>query len=230
MTAAPFALWLDDARAPGNPILGGKFANLAEMTAAGLAVPHGFGVTTAAYRHFMRAAGLEAEARRVREVAPRLALPDIKRETAGLIEGIMSAPLPAELEEEVRANYARLEGRVGAARAPVAVRSSGESEDLAGASFAGQYETYLWICGADDVIRHMRSCWAGMFGEAVLSYKQDGDTVIARGDFGICVGIQQMVQARAAGVMFTLARSTATGRGSSSRPAGASARASSRAT
>jgi pyruvate, water dikinase len=84
------------------------------------------------------------------------------------------------------------------------VRSSGESEDLAGASFAGQYDTFLWIRGIEDVLRHVRRCWSGMFGEAVLTYRPDGDPATITTDHGICVGVQQMVPARTAGVMFTL--------------------------
>ncbi|MGO8855838.1 MAG: PEP/pyruvate-binding domain-containing protein [Steroidobacteraceae bacterium] len=204
MSEAPFILWLDDPTAAGNPLLGGKFANLGEMTAAGFAVPPGFGITTAAYRYFLRSAGLQDEVRRVREAAPGLQLSDIKRETAALLAGITNAPLPADLESLIRTHYARFEERVGIMNVPVAVRSSGESEDLAGASFAGQYETFLWIAGADALLAHVRACWAGMFGEAVLSYRQDGDTVISKGDFAICVGVQLMVSARAAGVLFTL--------------------------
>lgn len=204
MSEVPWILWLDDAASVRNPLLGGKFANLAEMTAAGIAVPRGFGITTAAYRHFLAHAQLVDEVRRVREAAPRMQLAEIGAQTADLIAGIKTAPLPPALEEAIRTNYTRLEQRAGMPNVPVAVRSSGESEDLAGASFAGQYETYLWICGAHALLEHVRACWAGMFGEAVLSYRQDGVTVISQGDFAICVGVQQMVQARAAGVMFTL--------------------------
>jgi pyruvate,water dikinase len=89
---------------------------------------------------------------------------------------------------------------------PVAVRSSGVAEDLSGASFAGQYETYLWIIGADAVIEHARRCWTGLFGPQVLTYRPEGD---APGQesmpaLPMGVGVQQMVSARAAGVMFTL--------------------------
>lgn len=204
MHDSPFILWLDDSAASGSPLLGGKFANLAEMTQTGLAVPPGFGITTAAYRHFMAYTGLAEEARRISAEAASLQLEQIKGRTAELLEGIANAPMPADLEAQIRDGYTLLEQRTGVASVPVAVRSSGESEDLAGASFAGQYETFLWICGVDAVLEHIRACWAGMFGEAVLSYRVDGQTVIATGDFGMCVGIQQMVQARAAGVMFTL--------------------------
>jgi len=204
MSNTPFVLWLDDPSASGNPTLGGKFANLAEMTAAGFSVPPGFGVTTAAYRHFMAANGLTEEARRISKAAPDLKLAEIKGVTAPLLNGIANAPMPADLENEIRQGYARMEQQSGVEALPVAVRSSGESEDLAGASFAGQYDTFLWIRGADVVLERIRACWAGMFGEAVLSYRVDGQTVISTGDYGMCVGIQEMVQARAAGVMFTL--------------------------
>ncbi len=204
MSSDPYILWLDSDEAPGNVLLGGKFANLAEMTAAGFAVPLGFGVSTAAYRHFIAKTGLLAEVGAVQRSARTLALADIKARSAELVGAIASAPMPAELEAAVRENYALLEEKTGERAVPVAVRSSGESEDLAGASFAGQYETYLWIKGADAILENMRACWASMFGEAVLTYRREVDEAAAAVDSAICVGIQQMVVARAAGVMFTL--------------------------
>ncbi|WP_306051052.1 PEP/pyruvate-binding domain-containing protein [Oceaniradius stylonematis] len=204
MSARPYILWLDDPQSANNPALGGKFASLAESKRTGLPVPPGFGITTHAYRDFMKGAGLEDEARRVRSVCATLGAGQIAAETASLIAAIHSAPLPAQLHDAISAAYDDLERRTGIPDLPVAVRSSGESEDLAGASFAGQYETFLWITGLDGVIENMRRCWAGMYGETVLSYRHQGELVVAKGDFSICVGVQQMVEARAAGVMFTL--------------------------
>lgn len=204
MIDRPHILWIDEPSAVGSPLLGGKFSSLAQSVAAGLPVPMGFGITTHAYRDFIAAAGLADEVRRVRAAALTLRPEAIAAETRGLIEAIHTAPLPPALEQAVRGAYADLNRRTGETATAVAVRSSGESEDLAGASFAGQYETYLWISGADAVIAHMRRCWAGMFGDAVLSYRHEGRVIAAEGDFGICVGVQRMVQARAAGVMFTL--------------------------
>jgi pyruvate,water dikinase len=200
----PYILWLDEPTAISNPALGGKFSSLARSTADGLPVPPGFGITTFAYRDFMAAAGLEEEARRVRCVAADLEPEHIAAETRSLIAAIKSAPLPSAIEAAVREAYGQLCARTASPAVPVAVRSSGESEDLAGASFAGQYETFLWITGADQVLDYMRRCWAGMYGDAVLSYRHQGSAVVAKGDFGICVGIQHMVEARAAGVLFTL--------------------------
>ncbi len=204
MASDSFVLWLDEKGAAGNPLLGGKFSSLAEMTQAAFSVPPGFGITTGAYRTFLAEAGLVEEARRVREAAAKLAPSELKASAAGLVEAIKTAPLPAALEAQVRDAYAALEAKTGVEGVPVAVRSSGESEDLEGASFAGQYDTYLWISGAEPVLTNMRACWASLFAETVLSYRQDGEAVVAKNDFAICVGVQQMVEARAAGVMFTL--------------------------
>ncbi|MCW2716664.1 PEP/pyruvate-binding domain-containing protein [Pseudonocardia sp.] len=196
-------LWLDDDAAPGNRVLGGKFGSLAEMTAAGFAVPLGFGITTDAYRAFLDASGLAEEARALQARAAQAELEEVSALSAAFTAKLEAAPLPAALEATIRDSYAELERRSGVAGLPVAVRSSGEAEDLAGASFAGQYDTFLWIRGADDVLRYVRRCWAGMFGTAVLTYRPDPGSP-PPADLGICVGIQQMVDARTAGVMFTL--------------------------
>ena len=204
MTGDPHILWLDHESAPDNPLLGGKFASLAEMIAAGFAVPPGFGVTTTAYRVFMVHAGLDGKAAFVREAARREALADVGSARTRLVEAIGAAPMPGELETAIRRSYAILEEKAGRAAVPVAVRSSGEAEDLADASFAGQYDTYLWVTGADAVLRHVRACWASMFGDTALSYRAGADDAAGAVGDGICVGVQQMVEARAAGVMFTL--------------------------
>jgi pyruvate,water dikinase len=205
MTAAdPLVLRIDAPEALGSPLLGGKFAALAEFTAAGFDVPPGFGVTTVAYRHFLDGAGLVERARDVRARARTAELAEVEQLSAELTALIEDAPLPADLDRCIREEYAELSRRAGEQDVPVAVRSSGESEDLAGASFAGQYDTFLWIRGADEVVRHVRRCWAGMFGSAVLTYRPEAGTGELPTDLGMCVGIQQMVQARAAGVMFTL--------------------------
>ncbi|MGY1631248.1 PEP/pyruvate-binding domain-containing protein [Geodermatophilus sp. SYSU D01186] len=201
---APLVLWIDQPEAVGSKLLGGKFASLAEMTAGGFAVPGGFGITTIAYRYFLDSAGLAERARQVRAEAVGADLARVQEISAEFTAAIEAAPLPADLEAAIREAYAELERRTGREGLPVAVRSSGESEDLAGASFAGQYDTFLWIRGIDDVLKHVRSCWAGMFGAAVLTYRPDADPAAVAVDHGICVGVQQMVEARSAGVMFTL--------------------------
>jgi pyruvate, water dikinase len=85
---------------------------------------------------------------------------------------------------------------------PVAVRSSAVAEDLSTASFAGQLQTYLWIEGEDAVVDHVRRCWSGFFTPEALSYRQQQG--IAPADALMSVGVQKMVKARSAGVMFTI--------------------------
>lgn len=195
-------LWIDAPGAAGDARLGGKFGSLAEMTQAGFQVPLGFGITTDAYRHFLAGSGLAEQARTTRETAAVADLATVEQLSAAMAESIAAAELPADLEAAIRAAYADLAARTGEVDVPVAVRSSGESEDLGGASFAGQYDTFLWVRGIDDVLTHVRRCWAGMFGSAVLTYRPQNTADVT--DYGICVGIQQMVASRSAGVMFTL--------------------------
>jgi pyruvate,water dikinase len=196
-------VWLDSDRAE-PALLGGKFGSLAEMVAAGFAVPPGFGITTDAYREFVAHEGLIDRIRAARGDAQSGDLEAIERSSAAIAELISAAPIPERLEQTIRDAYAELERRTAAEGVPVAVRSSGILEDTEGASFAGQYDTYLWICGADSVLEHVRRCWAGLFGPQVLTYQPGGLAGESVGRAAMCVGVQQMVRPRAAGVAFTL--------------------------
>jgi pyruvate,water dikinase len=109
--------------------------------------------------------------------------------------------LPAATAEAVAAAYAELCVRDGTEAVPVAVRSSAVAEDLAGASFAGQLETYLWVEGVDAVLDTIRRCWGGFFTPEALSYRHRQGVP---NQVLMSVGVQRMVRARSAGVMFTL--------------------------
>jgi pyruvate,water dikinase len=200
----PRLLWIDEPGATSE-LVGGKVASLAEMTAAGFAVPPAFGVTTEAFEEFIAEAGL---AERIAAIRADLDIEDVAAvgAAAAAIAGLIEASdLPAALDADIRAGYAELERRTGVEGVPVAVRSSGVAEDLEGASFAGQYDTYLWVQGADDVAANVRRCWSGLFNPAVLTYRPDGVESPADADLpGMAVGVQQMARARSAGVMFTL--------------------------
>jgi pyruvate,water dikinase len=199
---APMIVWLDGGGDTSSRVLGGKFSSLAEMTQAGFAVPGGFGITTAAYEAFLEHNALHEELRAALAGLDRSDLVAVEALSERLAARIADAPLPPALESAIADAYAQLAERMGDAELPVAVRSSGVSEDLAGASFAGQYDTYLWIVGAAAVVEHVKRCWTGLFGPQVLTYQPtDG---MAAGTTGMCVGVQAMVPARAAGVMFTL--------------------------
>ena len=197
-------IWLDDPQGSNNKLLGGKFSNLAELTSAGFLVPRGFGITTVAYQQFMEASGLKEIATDIYAIADSRILSDLRNETTDLINCILTSEIPKNLDSLIRENYLLLEKQSGQKCVPVAIRSSGESEDLAGASFAGQYDTYLWVSGIESVFQHIRLCWASMFNETVLTYNRSENTQKPNYLEKICIGVQQMVDARAAGVMFTL--------------------------
>ena len=203
MTTASDALvlWLDEVEADAGPAVGGKFFSLAEMANAGFGVPPAFAVTTEAYRRFMRESGLQERARAVRATAATGDLAAVTTAGGVLADAIEAAPLPAALVDAVTAAYDRLSDGIGIADVPVAVRSSGVAEDLAGASFAGQYDTYLWVIGINAVLEHVRRCWTGLFGPQVLTYNPGGT---GAGDLDMAVVVQVLVRPSAAGVMFTL--------------------------
>jgi len=175
--------------------VGGKAASLAAMTAAGLPVPPGYVVTTAAFDR--------ARAGVREQVATALSQLDTS-DTASLEAGaariralIETAPLPADVETAIRSGYAALGDDV-----PVAVRSSATAEDSADTSFAGQQDTYLWIVGADAVVEHVRRCWASLYSARSLAYRADHG--VDEDEIAIAVVVQEMVDAEAAGVAMTV--------------------------
>lgn len=202
---ASYIVWLDEASdQDAASLLGGKFGSLAEMTTAGFEVPAGFAVTTRAYRTFVEENALLDELVAARDEAGSEDLAAVEAVSARVAERLRDAPMPAGLENEIAAAYERLAEHAGDARVPTAVRSSGVSEDLAGASFAGQYDTFLWVVGAEQVAAHVRGCWAGLANPAVLTYRPEGEATADPLRDGMAVGVQRMVPAVAAGVMFTL--------------------------
>ncbi len=102
---------------------------------------------------------------------------------------------------------------------PVAVRSSATAEDMPDASFAGQHDTYLWVVGADEVVAHVRACWASLFTARAMSYRADHN--LGQIEVLMAVAVQEMVDARSAGVAMTLDTINGTARKSSSTPPGA---------
>ncbi|HYF92815.1 MAG TPA: PEP/pyruvate-binding domain-containing protein [Symbiobacteriaceae bacterium] len=180
--------WFGDLDRHGLALAGGKGANLGEMTRAGLPVPPGFVLLTAAYRGFVGANGLQPEIERL-AAQGESASPAIR----ALFE---HREIPAEVASAVIDAYRRLGGGV------VAVRSSATAEDLPGASFAGQQETYLNIEGEPAVLEAVRRCWSSLWTPRAISYRARQG--IAPGDLSLAVVIQRQVHADAAGVLFTV--------------------------
>lgn len=197
--------WFREIGLDDRPHVGGKGGSLGELTRAGIAVPPGFVVRTGAFERFLQALEREAPVRAQVEALSADDLEGITALSRALRERIEAAPLPAEVLEEIAGSHQSLIG--SARRAAVAIRSSATTEDAKDASFAGLQDTYLWVHGADPVLERVRSCWASLYSVESISYRRQ------RGipEQGVAMGVvvQAMVDARAAGVMFT--RSPTTG-------------------
>ncbi|MQA12998.1 MAG: phosphoenolpyruvate synthase [Pseudonocardiaceae bacterium] len=198
--SSPAVVFLDDAP-PRRDLLGGKGYGLVRLSVAGLRVPPGFVVTTAAYRAAIPDALRRQIRYRLEGVAPDAPVGDVDRVTAEIRAGIVDATAQHDGRGAVDEAYARLSERCGT-EAAVAVRSSSAAEDAADRSFAGEHDTFLWVRGAEDVQRRVRDCWASLFTTRAVHY--------ARGLAGgavepaMAVVVQQMVPARSAGVFLTL--------------------------
>jgi pyruvate,water dikinase len=176
-------------------IAGGKGASLSRMAAAGLPVPPGFVVAADAFHDFLESCGgiaLIADLTKDLDVDDARALEHAAETIRHLI---VSTPLPSPLAQAILSAHARLEhGGL------VAVRSSAVSEDGQTASFAGQQESFLNVCG-DAVLRRVQECWASFFSSRALFYRAQ-KAVLA--DTRMAVVVQVMVQADKSGVMFTV--------------------------
>jgi len=198
---------LDEVGIGDIAIVGGKNASLGEMIrslgTAGVSVPSGFAVTADAYRYFIAKAGLDE---RIRETLQGVN----PRDTRGLATRgaevrslITSASIPSNLEEEIIQSYRAMEEQYGKA-VDVAVRSSATAEDLPDASFAGQQDTYLNVKGERELLSKIKSCFASLFTNRAISYREDMG--YDHFDVYLSVGVQKMVRSdlACAGVIFSI--------------------------
>ena len=184
------------------PLVGGKNASLGEMINAGIRVPPGFAVTTNSYSVFMENAGINDTIISLLADLDPDNIDALNQAAEKVQEMIKTAAIPEAVQNAISADYALLCEKCEVDALPVAVRSSATAEDLPTASFAGQQDTYLWITGADRVIESVRNCWASLYTPRAISYRVKKNFPHAK--VLISVGVQKMVNSRAAGVMFTL--------------------------
>lgn len=191
-----YLLPLDQIGAEHQYLVGGKAFHLGELHQAGVRVPGGFCITTAAYRLFLQEAGINLEA-----AVSSLDWELMELEIAPLREKIVKQPLPHRLYGVIEEAYRGLgEGK------PVAVRSSATREDLLEASFAGQYETHLNVLGLEELIEKIRACWASLWNVRTLSYLHRHH--ISPLEVAMGVVVQEQIPAEVSGVLFTLNPST----------------------
>jgi rifampicin phosphotransferase len=192
----PLVLALDDASATLEQV-GGKGASLARMAAAGLPVPPGFHITTAAYRRFVMENGLQERIlAAISGVTPEQ--PATLEAASKQIESFFAqGGMPDDIAEAILRAYAEL----GGDDLPVAVRSSATAEDLPEMSFAGQQETYLNMHGEAMVLEAVKRCWASLWTARAIGYRARNN--IAPQDVSLAVVVQALVPADAAGILFT---------------------------
>jgi phosphoenolpyruvate synthase/pyruvate phosphate dikinase len=176
---------------------GGKGAHLGELSRIdGIRVPAGFCVTTDAFRRIMaEAPAVDAQLNRLSQLSPddRDAIRVLAAEIRRTIEAI---PIPDDVASAITGAVARL-----GEQAAYAVRSSATAEDLPAASFAGQHDTYLNVMGPASILAHVRRCWASLFTERAVAYRQRNG--IDHRSVDMAVVVQRMVFAQAAGILFT---------------------------
>ncbi|WP_431768730.1 phosphoenolpyruvate synthase [Salinibacter sp.] len=187
------------------PLVGGKNASLGEMIGAlkdeGIRVPDGFATTADAYWHYLDANGLEAEIRA--QLAALSAGEQSLAETGAAIrERIRGGTVPNEIANAVRAAYHALSAGYDADAIDVAARSSATAEDLPEASFAGQQASFLNVRGDEAVLDACTNCFASLFTDRAITYREEQG--FDHMEVALSVGLQKMVRADKAGVMFTI--------------------------
>ncbi|MFM7088173.1 MAG: phosphoenolpyruvate synthase [Candidatus Paceibacterota bacterium] len=202
-----FVKWFSDLRIEDVPMVGGKNAALGEMfsglKARGIAVPDGFALTAEAYRFFFRQTGLDEKVKKILSDVNTSDIRNLQVRGKKVREAIVATGFPKELKQVIAESYAELEKKYGE-NTSTAVRSSATAEDLPGASFAGQQETYLNIVGVDQVLIAAKKCIASLFTDRAISYRVDKG--FSHLDAALSVGVQVMVRSdkSASGVAFTI--------------------------
>ncbi|HEX7391977.1 MAG TPA: phosphoenolpyruvate synthase [Thermoplasmata archaeon] len=201
-------LWFEEIGLKDIPRVGGKNASLGEMirhlTDMGIRVPEGFAVTTAAFKKFVDEAGLEDKIARIIDGLDPDNTADLAQRGKQVRQLFLDAEFPPDLRREIEYGYWELGRKLQMPNPSVAIRSSATSEDLDGASFAGQHETILNVRGELAVIKAIKQCFASLFTDRAIAYRRHKGF----GHVGnaLSVGVQRMVRSDLAcsGVMFTL--------------------------
>ncbi|HEX6219508.1 MAG TPA: PEP/pyruvate-binding domain-containing protein, partial [Acidimicrobiia bacterium] len=167
--------------------IGGKAYALNQLIAAGASVPPTGAITTEGYRWFIHDSGLDAFIDDLRSKGPP-APADLDRALEGVDDAFLEAPMPNDLETEIR----QLAATIGDSGL-LAVRSSATAEDMAAASFAGQYRSYLEIGDDESLLRAVRLVWASLWSPAPRAYRAHAG--VAEDDLGMAVVVMRLVAA-----------------------------------
>ncbi len=195
-----FVRWFENIRLTDASLVGGKGANLGELTVAGLPVPPGFVVTSEAYHYAIDHADIAARLAAVLASVDTNTTADLTRAAQEAQDLVRGVTLPDDLRTAIVDAYHRL-GR----DARVAVRSSGIGEDAGDSSFAGMNVTFTNVLGDDELLTSVVGCWASLYGARVMSYRVTR-SLLDVPSMGVVV--MGMIASERSGVMFTADPST----------------------
>jgi pyruvate,water dikinase len=188
--------------------VGGKNASLGEMlqnlTQLGVNIPDGFVVTVDAYRAYLNHNGLEQKITDIINTINHDNIESLRRGGMQVRQAFLNGKFPADMREDIISRYEQLSAQYGQDITDVAVRSSATAEDLPDASFAGQQETYLNVRGPEMLMDSIRKCFASLFTDRAISYRERFNYDLMQ--LGLSVCVQKMVRSDlgASGVAFSI--------------------------
>jgi pyruvate,water dikinase len=207
MATTDYVRWFSDIRLGDVPLVGGKNASLGELYSTlskqGVRVPNGFALIADAYRDALTAAKAGEQLHQLLDSLDKRDVEMLAKRAAEAREIVYQATATGPLREQINRAYRQLETEYGA-NVAVAVRSSATAEDLPSASFAGQHESFLNVCGTDELFEACRRCFASIFTDRAISYRVDNG--FDHFKVALSVGVMKMVRSdrAASGVIFTL--------------------------
>lgn len=201
MSEYKYIMWFNEINKEDIPLVGGKGANLGELTVKGANVPPGFCVTAGAYTDFISKSGLQSDILNMLVGLDMEDSSELQLKSAAIRGLIVKADMPKEIEDEIVKAYTEFSERVKLTNPQVAIRSSATAEDLPEASFAGQQDTYLHISGMEEVLRHIKRCWASLWTARAIYYRAHQG--FKHEEVALSVVVQKMVNSKISGVMFT---------------------------
>jgi len=208
-----YVKWLSELSAKSGSVAGGKGANLAEMFNSGFPVPPAFCITAQAFDAFITLAGLKEKIKEIIKNTNVDKTKELEENSKKIRELIINSQIPEEMNEEIREAYALLSSEKKHKTKDavdmlneknevfVAVRSSATTEDLAGASFAGQQETFTNILGEKSLLEAVKKCFASLFTARAVYYRHKKG--FDKANALLSVVVQRMINSEKSGVMFT---------------------------
>lgn len=200
MGSLPIIRFFKDIDKNDTPLVGGKGANLGEMTKAGFPVPNGFAITINAYDQFLAENDIAKKIYDILDITDVNDPAQLNNSSVKIQKMIVNGKIPDSVADEIIRSYKKLSGFMK--KALVAVRSSATAEDVGATSFAGQQASFLNVFGEANLLVKVKECWASLFTPRSIFYRVENK--IKHEDVKISVIIMKMVQSEVSGVMFSI--------------------------